>query len=163
VVAGGVNGNIRPITIAASAPRVLVLSSGYALAFNLTDGSVPMPSTMSLPPYPTHPAKPGDNLEFFAVGFGQTSPAAVEGVGASGSPLQYAPTTTVGFGGGIASGQEVVVTPLFSGLTPTQAGLYQINVTVPATAPLGSSVPVTIIVGGAVANFVNVAISANGK
>ncbi len=163
-VAGSVKGNLRPITIAANTPRILTLSSSYALAFNLTDGSLPLPSSISVPPYASHPAKPGDILEIFAVGFGQTSPPAVEGAAATSSPLEYAPTTTVGFGGGILSGQQVVVTPLFSGLTPTQSGLYQINVTIPATAPLGSfRFPVTVNVGGAVANFVNVAISANGK
>jgi len=163
VVAGGVKGNLRPITVAASTPRLLVLSSGYALAFNLSDGSLPLPSSVAAPPYVTHPAKPGDILEFFAVGFGQTSPAAVEGAPATGTPLQYAPTTTVGFGGGIFAPPTVTVTPLFSGLTPTQVGLYQINVTVPANVPLGSAVTVNVTVGSGTANTVNVAISANGQ
>ena len=163
VVAGGVKGNLRPITIAANTPRVLMLSSGYALAFNLSDGSLPLPPSISVPPYATHPAKPGDILEIFAVGFGQTSPPAVEGAPATASPLEYAPITTVGFGGGIFSPPSVVVTPLFSGLTPTQSGLYQINVTLPTNVPLGSSVPINVTVGGAAANTVKVAISANGQ
>ena len=164
VVAGGVKGNLRPVTIAASTPRLLVLSSGYALAFNLSDGSLPLPSTVSLPPYVTHPAKPGDILEFFAVGFGQTSPPAVEGVAATASPLEYAPATTVAFGGGSPfAPPAVVATPSFSGLTPTQVGLYQINVTIPLNVQLGSVIPVIATVGSGASNTVNLAISANGK
>jgi uncharacterized protein (TIGR03437 family) len=36
---------------------------------------------------------------------------------------------------------------LFSGLAPQNAGLYQINIRVPAGAPAGNDVPVAIRVG----------------
>ena len=149
VVSGGVPGNMRPITIASNSPRMLELSSGYLLAFNLTDGSLPLPSSMPLPPYAAHPAKPGDILEMFAVGFGQTSPPAVEGQPATASPLEYAATTTVSFGGGPFAPPPVAGNVLFTGLSPTGVGLYQINVTVPPNAPLGSSIPVNVTVAAA--------------
>jgi uncharacterized protein (TIGR03437 family) len=162
VVSGGVPGNLRPITIVANSPRLLVLSSGYALAFNASDGSLPLPSSVSSPSFVTHPAKPGDVLTFYGVGFGQTSPPAVEGVAATASPLQNAATTTVSFGGGPLAPPAVTATPLFSGLSPTQAGLYQINVTLPPNV-LGSAIPVNVTVGSGASNTVNVAISANGQ
>jgi uncharacterized protein (TIGR03437 family) len=40
----------------------------------------------------------------------------------------------VKFGAGISA---LTVVPLFAGLTPTYAGLYQVNVTIPASAPKG--------------------------
>jgi len=38
---------------------------------------------------------------------------------------------------------------LFSGIAPGFAGLYQVNVVLPATAPAGDDVPVVISIGGA--------------
>jgi uncharacterized protein (TIGR03437 family) len=37
----------------------------------------------------------------------------------------------------------------FSGIAPGFAGLYQVNVTVPAGVPAGDDIPVTITIGGA--------------
>jgi uncharacterized protein (TIGR03437 family) len=44
------------------------------------------------------------------------------------------PTPTVVFGAAFA---RVLTTPLFAGLTPTFAGLFQVNVAVPAEAHSG--------------------------
>ncbi len=161
VVAGGTPGNSRSIAITATSPRLLLFPNNYGIAVN-TDGSLPMPSSQVIPPYVSHPAKPGDVLVIYGVGFGQTSPVAVEGNAANGGPsLQNAPTTTVDFGGPVTLG--VTTTVGYSGLTPTAVGLYQINVTVPEHAPLSNSVAVTATVGGAISNIFNIAISADGK
>ena len=49
-------------------------------------------------------------------------------------------TPTVSIGGS-------TITPIFSGLTPSSVGLYQVNVTVPADAPTGNQ-PLVIMTGG---------------
>jgi uncharacterized protein (TIGR03437 family) len=161
VVSSGTPGNSRSIGITATSPRLLLFPGNYGIAFN-TDGSIPLPSSQVVPPFVSHPAKPGDVLVIYGVGFGQTSPAAVEGIAANGAPLlQNAAATTVDFGGPIANGKTTTVG--YSGLTPTAVGLYQINVTVPLNAPLSNSVPVTATVGTATSNIFNIAISADGK
>jgi uncharacterized protein (TIGR03437 family) len=52
----------------------------------------------------------------------------------------------------------VPATPSFAGLAPGWVGLYQVNVQVPANAPTGDAVPVTLSVGGAVSNQVTIAV-----
>jgi uncharacterized protein (TIGR03437 family) len=161
VVSGGTPGNSRSIAITATSPRILLFSGNYGIAFNI-DGSIPLPSSQVVPPFVSHPAKPGDVLVIYGVGFGQTSPPAVEGMAANLAPaLQNAATTTVSFGGPANLG--VTATAGYSGLTPTAVGLYQINVMVPLNAPLSNSLFVTASVGSATSNVFNIAVSADGK
>jgi len=47
---------------------------------------------------------------------------------------------------------------IFQGLTPTYAGLYQINVVIPPGVPSGNAVPVNVSVGGRAGNPVTIAI-----
>jgi uncharacterized protein (TIGR03437 family) len=77
--------------------------------------------------YQTVPARAEDTLALFGVGFGPTSPAVPAGKPFTGG----APTTNpvaISVGGS-------VVTPSFAGLTA--AGLYQINLTLPAGLSTG--------------------------
>lgn len=162
VVANGVPGNVRSVNVAASAPKLMVwggniISGGYGIIVN-QDYSLTLPSTTAVSGYVTRPAKPGETLTIYCVGLGQTTPGATTGAGASSSPLQSVPKVTVTFGGGF-QGRPVNATPLYAGLTPTQVGLYQVNVTIPADVPLGSAVPVTVNVNGTLSNFVYLAIS----
>jgi uncharacterized protein (TIGR03437 family) len=161
VLTGGVPGNLRSLTITTGSPRILLFPGNYGIALN-TDGSLPLPSSQTIPPYVSHPAKPGDVLVIYGVGFGQTSPAAVEGIAATVAPLQNAATTTVDFGGQTILG-GVTTLAAYSGLTPTAVGLYQINVTVPLNVPLSSALAVTVTVGNSVSNIFNIAISADGN
>jgi hypothetical protein len=46
---------------------------------------------------------------------------------------------------------------LFSGLTPRQVGLYQVNVVVPESTPKGPDVPVAISIGSVTSNAVTIA------
>jgi uncharacterized protein (TIGR03437 family) len=46
----------------------------------------------------------------------------------------------------------------FAGLAPGWVGLYQVNVQVPANAPVGGNVPVALSVGGVAANQVTMAV-----
>jgi len=93
--------------------------------------------------------------------FGQTSPAAVEALPPRERLFSTLPQR-LSDSRGIFAPPTVTVTPLFSGLTPTQWALSD-NVTVPANVPLGSAVTVNVTVGSGTANTVNVAISANGQ
>jgi uncharacterized protein (TIGR03437 family) len=164
VVASGNQGNTRSLNIVANSPRLLPgFISGYGAIVNGADGSLTFPTGTAVPGFTTHPAKPGDTIVIYGIGFGQTTPAAVEGQAAPGvAPLESIKSVTAIFGGGF-NGNSVSAVPSFAGLTPTLVGLYQVNVAVPATTPLGATVPVSLLVNGVTTNAVNVAISATGK
>jgi uncharacterized protein (TIGR03437 family) len=71
---------------------------------------------------------------------------------ASANPLSLTTSTpTVSIG----SLQARVV---FAGLAPGYVGLYQVNVQVPADAPIGDAVPVALSIGGASSNVVTIAV-----
>ncbi|HTA67116.1 MAG TPA: hypothetical protein VK776_02515, partial [Bryobacteraceae bacterium] len=72
--------------------------------------------------YPTVGAKAGDVVELFGTGFGPTNPAVLAGQAFSGAAPTTNPVTL--------SINNVSVTPAFAGLSG--AGLYQLNLTVPA-------------------------------
>jgi uncharacterized protein (TIGR03437 family) len=95
------------------------------------------PAGMSLG-YATVAAKAGDSLVLFAVGLGPTNPAVPAGQAFMGAAATTnAVTVTI---------NGVSVTPDFAGLSA--AGLYQINLTLPAGAGTGD-VPIQASVGGA--------------
>jgi uncharacterized protein (TIGR03437 family) len=93
------------------------------------------------------PAKPGDYITLFATGFGATNPSIAPGVLPTGTPMVTAPVT-VQFGGQTLDPSDV----LYVGLSQF-AGLYQVNILVPANTPDGDQ-KVVITVGG-VASPVN--------
>jgi uncharacterized protein (TIGR03437 family) len=140
---GGVRGNPVSINVGRAAPRILRLNVGdHGIIVN-GDGSFAIPPTAGLS---SRPAKAGETVVMYALGLGATNPAVASGVGAPANPLGVASAgyrvlfgTPGPFGGGVQ------VTPLYAGLTPNFVGLYQINVTIPADAPRGPSVPVALI------------------
>jgi uncharacterized protein (TIGR03437 family) len=100
----------------------------------------------------SHPASAGDTLVIYCAGLGAVTPPVATGSAAPGSPPAKASSTvTVTIGG-----QPAPVA--FAGLTPTYAGLYQVNVTVPSGITAGPSVPVIITVAGLSSPPVTVAI-----
>ncbi|HTP33546.1 MAG TPA: hypothetical protein VMJ75_15310 [Candidatus Acidoferrales bacterium] len=136
VVSNGSSSNSVSVQVANRAPRLLLIGVGSYGAIVNQDGSIPMP-VGSFPGVNTHPAKVGDTLTIYAIGLGPTNPAGVTGQPApSSEPLaRVIPTPIVNFGGGIGGTQVV---PFFAGLTPTYAGLYQLNVTIPSDVPKGT-------------------------
>jgi uncharacterized protein (TIGR03437 family) len=87
--------------------------------------------------FATVAAKAGDTVELFAVGLGPTTPAIPAGqVPSSAAPTVYPVGILIG---------NVSVTPTFAGLT--EAGLYQINLTIPAGLGTGD-VPLIASVQG---------------
>jgi uncharacterized protein (TIGR03437 family) len=162
VVSNGNAGNIRSVTVASTAPRMMVwganvIAGGYGIIVN-QDYSLTLPSTTAVAGLATHPAKIGDTITIYSLGFGQTTPAAVTGAAASSTNLETVASASVTFGG-LFSGTATTVPAAFAGLTPTAVGLYQVNVQIPQDAPTGPAVPLTLTVNGVIGNFVYMAIS----
>jgi uncharacterized protein (TIGR03437 family) len=134
------------VTLSQIAPSLSLLDSKYCAAIILrSDGSgsngggtydIVGPAGTSLG-YKTVPAKAGDTLVLFGVGFGPTNPVVASGKAFSGS----APTTN--------SVQILIngtaVLPFYSGLTG--AGLYQFNLVLPTGLGTGD-VTLQATVGG---------------
>lgn len=143
----GAISNKVSVSIASRAPRLLLLSGGYGAIVNndgckgispcVLGGSLPFPTSFSQPGYPAYPAKAGDVLTLYAIGLGATSPSVATG---QASPVaepfaRLVTTPLIRFGDNPFS---PTVTPSFAALSPGFAGLYQINVTIPAGLPKGT-------------------------
>lgn len=87
------------------------------------------------------PAKPGDYLELFATGFGTTNPSFAPGAIPSGTATVTSPVSII-FGGVTLEPSQI----LYVGLSQF-AGLYQVNIQVPAGLA-GGNQPLAITVGG---------------
>jgi uncharacterized protein (TIGR03437 family) len=85
------------------------------------------------------PAQANDVLTVFAVGLGATDPPTVIGTLAAGTP-QLTSTYTLTIG-------NVPAHVLYAGLTPTFAGLYQINFVVPSGVAAGNQ-PIALAING---------------
>jgi uncharacterized protein (TIGR03437 family) len=88
---------------------------------------------------PANPARPGETLLFYGTGFGAVTGGTIAGVIAQGPASINAP---VEFRFGGAPG-----TIVYAGLAPGLVGVYQFNVTLPATLSAGAT-PVTAAVDG---------------
>jgi minor extracellular serine protease Vpr len=98
-----------------------------------------------------------DYITIYCTGLGAVTNQPATGALASGSPLSTTSgTVTVSIGGVNAS-----VT--FSGLAPGYLGLYQVNAQVPAEAPAGAAVPITVSIGGTSSNQATIAVAAAGS
>jgi uncharacterized protein (TIGR03437 family) len=129
--------NLASITVAPRVPRI------YSVIFN-QDGSINSAAN------PTHV---GDVLTAYGIGFGATTPAVAAGAPAPSGPYaEVTPLTSVAFGVGPFVTQ---VKAAFAGLTPTIAGIYQANVTVPsgtAFSSISGAVNLTVSISGAASN-----------
>lgn len=124
------------VTLASAAPSFSLLDGKHVAGIILRqDGSgnygggtydILGPTGNSLG-YSTMAAKAGDSVALYAVGLGPTNPPVPAGQPFSGSAPTASPITVLING--------VSVTPTYSGITG--AGLYQINLTIPANAGTG--------------------------
>ena len=142
-----VAGNTVSVNVVNRAPRLLLLSDGYGAIEDASGGySLPMPATMVYPGFTSKPASRGDVLTIYAIGLGLTNPAVAAGQAApdggsvSGPLAQLTSTPTVVFTSSTSGSvtAHVNATPAYAGLAPYFAGLYQINVSIPANCPLGT-------------------------
>ncbi len=151
----GQAGNLVTVPIGPRAPRLLRFNLGdFGAIVNGRDGSYPLP-VGAIPGSNTHPASAGDTLIIYAIGLGDTNPFVATGAAAPSTPLaRVTGTPAVNFGGGIGG---ALVIPDFVGLSPTSAGLYQVNVVIPQGVPKGN-LYLTLDFGDSTSNPVQIAI-----
>ena len=146
VIVSGPTGASSPylLTIQPTQPGILAPSSfqlggiQYAAAI-FPDGQTFALPAGAIPGVPSRPAKPGDVITLYGVGFGPVSPNLLAGalVGAANS-LTNSFQIQIG---------NTPATIQYAGLAPLATGLYQFNITVPSV-PVGSAVPLTFRLGG---------------
>jgi uncharacterized protein (TIGR03437 family) len=150
VNAGGTDSPAASLLIAAASPGIFTLSQNGA-----GQGAILIANTATLAGPTTipgaQPAAKGQAVSVFCTGLGAVSPPQASGQPAGNGLVSTTlqPTATIG-------GQPAVV--LFSGLAPGFVGLYQVNVSVPASAPSGSAVPFVLTINGVASNTVTMAI-----
>jgi len=155
---GGQAGNTVSIEVAAVAPRILPLGIGSYGNIVLADFVTrPIPTT---PGIASRPAVAGtDSLIIYAIGLGQTTPAATDGAAASSTQLESVSGVVV-FLGNQSTHTGETLTPSFAGLTPGLVGLYQVNVAIPALSPTGNALPLALGMGAVTSNTVSIAVAA---
>jgi len=97
-------------------------------------------------------ARRGEVLHIFGTGLGAAAPAVEDGVAAPSQPLSngvVSPTVVLG-------GRQHA--PLFNGLAPGLAGVWQIDVLIPADASTGPEIPL-VVEHGIISNTVTVAVA----
>jgi uncharacterized protein (TIGR03437 family) len=121
----GTSTPVMPMEQSVSPGFLVIDAPNSHVAARHLDYSLLGPASLSVPGYPFTPAKPGETVLLYAVGFGQTNPPITNQLTGLG-PLPTLPTLTIG-------GIPTFVS--FAGLSG--AGLYQFNIVVPANAPNG--------------------------
>jgi len=99
------------------------------------------------------PARRGETILLFLTGLGAVTPPVPDGAAASGAPLSNVNAEVKVYVGGR------LATVVFKGLAPNLAGLYQINFTVPASAPTGSALPLAIETPDAFHDMADIAVA----
>jgi len=153
IVTDDLSGNTVSVPLAEFSPGLYTATgTGTGQGAILIDGTTTLAAPAS-GPFAGQPAKRGtDYIDIFATGLGPVTNQPSSGAPALPSPLSWTTATvTVTIGG-------VPATPSFAGLAPGWVGLYQVNVQVPANAPVGDAVPVALSVGGAASNQVTIAV-----
>jgi uncharacterized protein (TIGR03437 family) len=119
-----------PITIQANAPQLFTLDGKNVAGTHANGGLLGK----------TSPAVPGETIVVYGTGLGPTSPALIPGqVPTESASLATLPQVTIG---------GASATVAFAGVVPGTAGVYQINVQVPAGAANGD-LPLIVQVGTA--------------
>lgn len=137
---------MRPIAITVNAeqPGLLAPSSfkiggiQYAAAL-FSDGQTYVLRVGAIAGIASRPAKAGDTITFYGIGFGAVTPNIPAGQVVQESNKLAAPLQVL-FG-------QTEGTLTYDGLAPNSVGLYQFNVVVPAVAS-GAAVPVSFTLNG---------------
>ena len=131
VTYGGVASAAVSVPVVVSHPGVFV-SGNRAIITNTLTGALINAS---------NPIPRNGYVTIWAAGPGVVSPAASTGGPAPSSPLSWATNPQAWIGGNAVEVQ-------FAGMTPGAAGLFQINLKIPATAPTGADVALKLSVNG---------------
>jgi uncharacterized protein (TIGR03437 family) len=135
VTVGNQTSAAETVNVAPASPGIFVIpSDGMAAALH--------GDNLAQRVTPANPVARGKLIVMFITGLGDTTPPPIDGEGAPFDLLSPAASPVTVEVGGVPS--ESVV---FAGLTPGFSGLYQINFTVPLTAPVGNETPVLVRVG----------------
>jgi uncharacterized protein (TIGR03437 family) len=134
------------VTVKAEVPSLLSTPafnvSGYQYAVALfPDGVTYVLPTGAIPGVPSRPAKAGDTITFYGVGFGLTTPDIPAGQIVQASNSLMLPLT-------VYVGSEAA-TVAYAGLASDAVGLYQFNVVVPTIPPGSTTAIVTFDLGAA--------------
>lgn len=146
---GGQTSTAQTVNLAAFAPGIFTMNGQGTGPGIVTDSSYHVVDA-------TNAAHAGfTTVLIFCTGLGAVTHQPATGAAAPGSPLLAATTTSpvVTIGGAAAH-------VYFAGLAPGTVGLYQVNALVPAGSAIGNAVPVTIAMGGAMSNTVEIAVAA---
>jgi uncharacterized protein (TIGR03437 family) len=130
------------VQLAPYGPAFSLLDGKYVAAIILTPngggayggGTYDIAGPVGRFPYATRPAKRGENVVLYGVGFGPTNPPVPAGKLFSGSART---TGNVAMGLVDSQGRPTGLTPSFVGLV--SAGLFQLNITIPQNAPTGDA------------------------
>ncbi len=133
-----------PLHVAPTAPAIFTLSSAISGPGAIEHGITGQLVTDS------NPASRGEIVSVYCTGLGPVSPAV-----ATGAPAPVPPSRTVSPVSVYIGGSPAQVT--YAGVAPGFAGLYQVNVQVPATTPPGTQ-NLQISIGGATSNTVTIAV-----
>lgn len=101
----------------------------------------------------TNRASRGETIQIYLTGLGALNPPLADGVAASTTTLSFVEANVNVYIGGIKA------TVSFAGAAPGFAGLYQLNVIVPNTAPSGNAVPVAVETATSFHDMVDIAIA----
>ncbi len=140
----GVASTAKSVNLAQFSPGVYAINSlavsNLALALN-SDGSLAQP-TGSIAGLNAHPANIGDTVVILATGLGPVDPPAITGA-KSDDVVRNVITSPQVLLQGIAA-------PLVSAtLSPNFVGAYQVQITIPDSAPTGSAIPIQLQIADA--------------
>jgi uncharacterized protein (TIGR03437 family) len=128
------------VNVAAAQPGVFQTLDGQAIITDMQGNLISA----------ANPAHAGDVIVIYCTGLGAVNPAVADGSGSTGAASTVNPATVM------IGGQTASVG--YAGLTPGYAGLYQINVTVPAGVAPGDQVEVTVTLAGQASAAVNLSV-----
>jgi len=126
VTVGTTKSNAVEVPLAPTAPGIFSVTQN-----GLSDGAV-LHANFTLVTA-ANPARRGETVLVFLTGLGAVTPSIADGAVAPVSPLRQTTGPLNVFVGG-----QQVTNVAFKGLAPTLAGLYQLNIVIPNSAPTGS-------------------------
>ena len=130
--------NINPVEPGYLAPSNFKIGGVQYVVAQFADGTYVLP-TGAISGINSRPAKSGDTVVIYGVGFGPVSPNTPAGQIVQGAN-SLASSFQISIGG-------IAVTPAYAGLAPGYTGLYQFNITIPTGLSSGTE-PLTFKVDG---------------